>query len=360
VIEWSSEMGIEDVYRASRMSSALSMRRAIAASALASMRGSADAEEILRRNWPRDEEARLLIRAATTPTTAAANAGVISYDLIASFRSLAPGSAALRLFDASFKVDLTGINTVRLPRVAALNPLPVFVGEGAPAPAVQYTTAATTLGPTRKIMVLSGVTRELNEAMPDTAVTAIGRILADASQRSIDTTAFDTNPATSVRPAGLLNGVTPVTATSLVSDNFMAMSSDLSNLAQAVGNAGIDPEGLIYVAGPRETTIIRLRGSSEFTNPVLMTLGLPAKSVAAFAPAAVYAGYTGLPVIETAQEAAVHMEDTTPAEIVSTPGVKAAPVQSFFQQEIIGIKVRAWLAWAVAPGGAQVVNSVSW
>jgi hypothetical protein len=63
---------------------------------------------------------------------------------------------------------------------------------------------------------------------------------------------------------------------------------------------------------------------------------------------------------ETAEEVVVHREDTTPAEIVTTPGVKAAPVSSLWQMWMIAIKVRAWAAWAVAPGGAQVVNNVTW
>jgi hypothetical protein len=54
------------------------------------------------------------------------------------------------------------------------------------------------------------------------------------------------------------------------------------------------------------------------------------------------------------------MEATTPAEIVSSPGVVAAPARSMFQTETIAIRVRAWLTWAVAPGGAQVVNNVTW
>jgi hypothetical protein len=60
----------------------------------------------------------------------------------------------------SVKLDLAGVTTVRVPNVAALPIRPVFVGEGLPAPAVQFPTAATALGPAMKILVLSGVTRE--------------------------------------------------------------------------------------------------------------------------------------------------------------------------------------------------------
>jgi hypothetical protein len=248
------------------------------------------------------------------------------------------------------------MNTIKVPRVAALPPQPVFVGEGSPAPAVQFTTAATTLGPARKILLLSAVTRELNEASPETAAAVIGRVLSDASLLSIDKTAFDTSAASSIRPAGLLNGVAPITAST--ADGYTAMADDLGALAAAVGAAGIDPSEIIYVAGPREAKVIQLRGGADET--VLVTLGLPAKSVAAFAPAAVYSGYQDVPAIETSPDVHIHMEATTPAEIVSSPGVVAAPARSMFQTETIAIRVRAWLTWAVAPGGAQVVNNVTW
>jgi hypothetical protein len=225
-----------------------------------------------------------MVKGAVSPTK---TTDFYSIDQIGVFRSLAPGSAALKLFDQCIKLDLTGITSVRVPHVAALPTQPVFVGEGMPAPAVQFTTAATTLGPARKILVLSAVTRELNEATPDTAARVIGTVRADASNKSIDVTAFDTNPANTTRPAGLLNGVTSVTPST--ADGYMALADDLGSLAAAIGSAGIDPSDIIYVAGPREAIVIKMRGGDDLN--VLMTLGLPAKSVAAFAPAAIYSGY---------------------------------------------------------------------
>jgi len=90
-----------------------------------------------------------------------------------------------------------------------------------------------------------------------------------------------------------------------------------------------------------------------------MTLGLPAKSVAAFAPAGVVSGFQdNAPTIETAKEAAYHFSDT-PADI-SASGSVAAPVKSMWQTDIISIRVRANCAWAVATGAAQVITAVNW
>jgi hypothetical protein len=115
----------------------------------------------------------------------------------------------------------------------------------------------------------------------------------------------------------------------------------------------------VFVAGPREAAMMKGKLGARFDNSILMTLGLPAKSVAAFAPAAVVSGYQDAPSIETSREAVLHMEDTTPLDIGTAGGV-AAPSKSTFQTDLIAIKVRANCAWAVSAGGAQVVNTVNW
>jgi hypothetical protein len=73
------------------------------------------------------------------------------------FRSLVPGRAALKLFDQSVKLDLTG--TIRVPCVAGLPPQPPFVEEGQ----ARAGRAANRAVSCQK----DGVTRELSEATPD-------------------------------------------------------------------------------------------------------------------------------------------------------------------------------------------------
>jgi uncharacterized membrane protein len=97
-----------------------------------------------------------------------------------------PGSAPIKLFDASNKLDLAGITSIKVPLVCGLPPAPVFVAEGKPAPPIEFTLTGTTVGPVRKLLVQRAVTRELKEATPDTAEAVIGRILADRSNASID------------------------------------------------------------------------------------------------------------------------------------------------------------------------------
>ena len=55
-------------------------------------------EKVLRATWGRDEAALQVLKAATSPT---GTGDFPSLDVIGPFRSLVPGSAALKLFEAS-------------------------------------------------------------------------------------------------------------------------------------------------------------------------------------------------------------------------------------------------------------------
>ena len=334
-----------------------SWQRAIAAHALATAKHSNDPGKIVRSAWPNDGRAQMIVRAAKSPTT---TAGFPTYDPVIAFRSLAPSSAALALFQMGLALSLEGASTIRIPSVAGRPVQPVFVSEGSPAPTLQWSfNANTVLGPARKILMLAAVTGELDEATPETASEVIGRVLSDVANRGIDATAFGYADQDTTKPAGLLHGVMPLTAATAGAD---AMADDLGNLVGAIGAAGIDPNGAVFVAGPREATIIKAKVGSRFDNQVLTTIDLPAKSVACFAPAGVFSGYQDPPQIETSIEAAIHFEDTTPTDIstAGTPPAVAYPTKSAFQTNLIVVRVRANLAWAVATGAAQVIAAVNW
>jgi hypothetical protein len=349
-----------EILAVSRIGQARSVRRAIAASALAKLR-KGSAQRVLRAAWPRDEGALQILvqRSAVSPTS---TGDYPHHDVIGSFFSLVPASAALNLFDRANKLDLAGLTTISVPSMAGQLPRPVFVAEGAPAPSISPGTASTVLGPARKILVLAAITTELDEASPELASELIGRILADASTTSIDIAAFDSNPASAIRPAGLLSGVTPITPTAASGNDVIpAMTADLANLVGAIADAGVDPTDAVFVAGAREAMAIKLRAGPRFDNAVLMTQGLAPKSVACFAPAGVFSSFSGLPEIDVGSESTIHAEDTSPLPLVGgSPVTVAAPQRSLFQTFSLAIRVRTWAAWAVAKGAASVVNSVTW
>ncbi|WP_375764548.1 hypothetical protein ACE10X_21295 [Bradyrhizobium sp. Pha-3] len=340
-------------YREAQRLESCAWHRAVAASALATLRHS-DPANVLKAAWPNDDRAALILRAAQSPTS---TDDFPAFDKTGLFQSLAPSSAALQLFERGLQLDLAGITTIRIPNFATLPPAAIFVGEGKPAPNVHWTFDTTVLGPARKVLILAAVTGDLEAATPASASALVGRVLADSSNKSIDAVAFGNAAADEDQPAGLLHGVAPTTAAAAGPD---AMAEDLGALIGAIGASGIDPSGAVFVCSPREATIIKIKVGPKFDYPVLSTLGLPTKAVACFAPTAVASGYQGAPQIETSKSATIHLEDGSPADIVSLGGVLAAPTESIFQTHLISIRVRARAAWAVTPGGAQVINNVNW
>ena len=138
------------------------------------------------------------------------------------------------------------------------------------------------------------------------------------------------------------------------------MKNDLANLVGAIGAAGVDPTGVVFVTGPREATLIKATVGPKLDNLVLETLGLPAKAVCAFAPAGIFSGYQDQPEIEASKDAVVHFEEDTPTDISTSGTAVAYPSKSAYQSDLIIIRVRANCAWAARPGAAQFVSSVTW
>jgi hypothetical protein len=331
-----------------------SWSRALAAQALSTC-GHGKPETILRNSFPNDIRAAVILKAAVSPTS---TSDFPPTDVVGAFRSMAPGSAAWKLFDhpSALKLNLKGIHQISIPHIANLPSGPVFVGEGQPGPVLQFSFVKNQLGPVRKILIFSAVSEELDSATPENASQVIGRVLADATNKSIDTIAFDSNPDNGIRPAGLLNGVTVTPAATAGATIAETIGKDLSNLIGAIGAAGIDPTDTVFIAGPREASLIQ----SQTDNDALMSLGIPAKIVIAIAPAGIASGYQGPPDIQTSKEMTLHREGSTPLPIVSSPGTVAAPSTSLFQTYLLAVRVRCLAAWCAAPGSVAYVSSVNW
>jgi hypothetical protein len=307
---------------------------------------------ILRSYWPNDVRAAMIVKAAVSPTTTAA---FYPNDVVSAFKSIAPGSAAASLFAMANVLNMDGISTIRVPYVANLPPIAMFIEEGKPAPNQQFTLAASVLGPTKKMLLMAAVSAELEQAGPEAASMIIGRVLADRANRNLDLVIFGTGAGDAATPPGLLHGITPIAAAATGPD---AMSSDLAALVAAIGAAGIDPTDAVFVASPHEAMLIATRIGFKFDNTVLASLGVPAKTVIAFAPDAVFSGYDGSPQIETSKESVIHFDDA-PTDIGTAGGV-AAPAKSMWQTETISVKVRLNCAWTALPGAVQVINTVAW
>jgi hypothetical protein len=330
--------------------------RALAALVIAN-RDCADPAAVLKATWPDDRAAAVRLKAATSPTSTG-NAPVLLLEVVQAFRSLAPASAALALFEKGLQVDLRGVNTITLPSLADVPPPGVFVAEGAPAPNLQFDFGSgAVVGPTRKILLLAAASGELESAVPGTMSAVLGKVLSDAASRGLDAAAFGTQAADDTVPQGRLHSVTPVTAAAAGPDS---MVQDIGALLDAIAVNNIDTSAAVFVADAGTVGVLKTKVGPRFDYGLLPTIALPPKTVVCVAPAAIASAYADPPQIEVSKIPAVHFEGSDPLPIATPPGTVAAPVYSHFQADMISLKCRARCAWAVLPGGASVVNNINW
>jgi HK97 family phage major capsid protein/HK97 family phage prohead protease len=249
-----------------------------------------------------------------------------------------------------------------------------FVGEGLAIPVRQGAFTSQTLVP-KKMAVISTWTRE----MGDHSSPAIEGLIREAIQQdtsvAVDSVLIDANPATAIRPAGLLNGVSVTTATA--GGGLTALIGDIKALigaltASTYGNLRspvflMNPSDMLSVSltMAANTGIFPFRaeiaGGTLNTVPVIDSATVPLHTVILVDAADfVVVGGEG-PRMELSDQATLHMEDTSPAELVASPSTVAAPQRSLFQTDSIALRMVLPLNWVQRRSGTVAwTQAVTW
>jgi hypothetical protein len=267
-----------------------------------------------------------VVKADATIATVADHGALMTTAIGAYLASLAPISAAAKLIEAGQRVTLTPRSTISFPRLATA-PAPVaWVGEATPIPAGSLDFDADTLGPHRKVGVLLVVSRELLKRSAGFAV--IDQALRERAGATIDAAIFSAEAGDDTIHRGLLADATPVSPSG-------DPGRDVEALIGGVGDAGGTGAAML-ACNPREAATIRVR-LPQLPYQILETRALAAGTLAAVDPAS-FVSTIGEIDISAGESAVIHMEDTTPLEIVSGTGPTTAdPVRSTFQTATIAL-----------------------
>jgi hypothetical protein len=335
------------------------LTRATIAIARAQFTPDRDAERVARMAWPNDQLTMGLVqRAATTPaiTPDAAWAGPLAtlrvQELLKNLGPLSIGSELLQrgivlTFDGNFQINVPGI-TVDAKYAG-------FVGEGQPIPVHQLAVTGGAILQPRKFATIVTLTREM--IVSSNAQELVQAVLVDAIAASLDIHLFDNTAGDATRPAGLLYGAKVETPTT--GGGLNAMWDDLALLASDVTPfGGLD---IVYVTDPASSTKLTFQMGPQFKIPVYASNGVPAKTLICLAPNALCSASDPAPRIDASRDAAQHMEDATPAQLVTTGGVMAVPIKSMFQLDSVSIRLVMFVAWATrAPGAIAYMSNVTW
>jgi hypothetical protein len=342
-----------------------SFTRAAAAMAMTVTHGSTSSGrepwEVLRENWRDDDDAGRILKAASSPLSTSGFAAIQSTRVLP---QLAPDCASSKLLAMGSQFDLTGISSFKLPWIGYTGrpANPMFVAEGQPAPVPNLATSAAILGPVSKVLIIAGVSGELQSGSAETAERVISETLAISVEQSQDAKLFSADAAVpGTSPVGLLNGLTPLTSVG-TSGGAGAVADDLGLLASTLSHHGIGIDDLIFITTAAIATKIRVLAGPFFQDVVLSSAAIPDGQIIAIVPQALATGYSGEVQIETSLVAPLHFESATPLPIgtVGSPNVVAAPIHSAFQEYLLLVKIRGRMCWACQPNAVCFMTGVAW
>ena len=250
-----------------------------------------------------------------------------------------------------------------------------FVGEGQPIPVRQGAFTSQTLVP-KKMAVITTFTRE----MSDHSTPAIEGILRDAIQTdttvAVDSVLIDANPATLVRPAGLLNGVSVTTATA--GGGLAAIIGDIRSLIAAlVASTYGNVRSPVWMMNPGDVLAASLitaanTGIFPFRDevargtlngiPIIDSAVIPVKTIILVDAADFVVAGGEAPRFDMSDQATLHFDDSAPLDLVAgSPGTVAAPQKSLFQTDSLALRMIWPMNWTQRrPGTIAYTQAVTW
>jgi HK97 family phage major capsid protein/HK97 family phage prohead protease len=337
-----------------------------------------DMGKTLRDLYGGDEMVGVVLRAAVNPaqtTVATWAAELVTTENVGFLDRLIPASIYQQLAAMGARYTFGNAGVLKIPvRAASPTLAGNWVGEGAAKPVRRASFSTVSLTPT-KLSVISTFTEEMATYGSPAIEGIIRQAMADDTSIALDTFLIDAVASSATRPAGLLNGVTPITA-SAATPATAAMVADLKALVAAItaANGGrkvaiiMNPAQALALGFAQTTTgdflfTDRAEAGGKFGVSFIVSNTCPAARVIAV-DAEDFASATGdTPRFAVSTDATLHEEDTTPLAI-GTPGAPAtiaAPARSLFQTDAVAIRMSLYVSWAMRRTlMVQTISPVIW
>lgn len=333
---------------------------------------------MLRQMYGTDQALEIVTRAAVSPanTTVAGWAAELVQTANAAFLDrLVVESMYARLSALGARYDLGRNGSLKIPtRASTPRAAGAWVGEGAPKPVKRIGLSSVTLTP-HKLAVISTYTEEMALYSTPAIEGVLRQAMTDDTSEALDGFLIDNVAASATRPAGLLNGVTPLTPSAAATDTAKIVA-DLKALVGAIIGAG-GGRSIAILMNPLQALSIGFAQTStgdfmfagvteagqKFMATIIPNRGVPAGTLIAV-DAADFATATGdAPRFAVSNEATLHEEDTSPLALgtVGSPNTVAAPMRSLFQTDSIAIRLSLYVTWAMRRAGmVATMSGVTW
>lgn len=335
--------------------------------------GGKSIDKVLEERYPGHEATAIIAKADQTigTTTVSGWASELVQTAYADFlQALTPFSIYPALRSRGIGLSFDGVGTVSIPSRTAGGAGGGFVAEGSPIRVGRITTAATTMTP-RKLGVIVPFSRELAKRSTPAIEALVRQAILEDTGAILDAAIIDATASSTARPAGLLNGVSAV-ASGYGGGDYQAVLADFKALlapffaANAADNIVVlmnPAQGLALSMMPGPDGVIgSFMGAIRDRVTFLESTTVPSGRLIALRASDFATALGDAPEFDVSEQATVHMEDTTPLEIVSGTGPTTAdPVRSFFQTATIGVRMLMDVAWKMRRSGmVQWIDTTSW
>lgn len=258
--------------------------------------------------------------------------------------------------------------TLSLPRRTAGTAGGGFVAEGLPIRVGKITTAAATLTP-KKMGVIVAFSKELAKRSTPAIEGIVRQAIIEDTAATLDPILLDATASSASRPAGLLNGVSAV-GSGYGGGDYQAVREDIRALL-APFHAANAADGIVVLMNPAQGLNMSLMegpmGDPNWLQRIkdrvtfIESTHVTANRLIAIR-ASDFAGAGGDPDFDVSEQATIHMEDTTPLEIVSGTGPTTAdPVRSLWQTASVGVRMLMDVSWTMRQTGmVQWVDTTTW
>lgn len=330
-------------------------------------------DAVLEERYPGHEATAIITKADQTigTTTVSGWASEVVQTAYSDFlQALIGYSIYPALRDRGIGLSFDGIGTVSIPSRTAGGAGGGFVAEGSPIRVGRITTAATTMTP-KKLGVIVPFSRELAKRSTPAIEALVRQAILEDTGVILDSALLDATASSTARPAGLLNGVSAA-ATGYGGGDYEAVVADFKALL-APFYAANAADNITVIMNPAQALALAMmpgpgNGMFGWAEPLMSRLTIiestnaTAGRLIAIRNSDFATALGDAPEFDVSEQATVHMEDTTPLEIVSGTGPTTAdPVRSFFQTATIGVRMLMDVSWKMRRTGmVQWIDTTSW
>ncbi len=330
-------------------------------------------EKTLEQHYPgHDEATHLAVTKGTAPLATTGTSGFVSQMVQSTWAgfldALRGESVYPALRDRGYGVSFDAAGTAYLPQRTGSGANGSFFAEGSPIRVGRITVAAPTFT-SRKMGVIIPFTREAAKRATPQLEGVLRKAIIEDTAATLDSILLDATAGDTVRPAGLLYGVSAV-ASGYGGGDHTAVKEDFKALLTPFIDANA-AGGITVIVNPKQMLSIAMMdgpdNSPAWFNAIRERVTLvestyaTANRLVAIRNTDFATALGDMPEFEMSNQATIHMEDTTPAEIVASGPTAAAPVRSFWQTDSMGIRMVMDVSWTMARSGmVQWIDGTSY